>query len=58
METLENPSYPTSYRKGKRQNELPKDYLEYVADCNSKVLTTGNTGFMALPEHLWRNSAK
>jgi hypothetical protein len=58
METLENPTYPTSTRKGKRQNELAKDYLEYVTECNSKVLTTGDTSFTALPEHLWRNSVK
>jgi hypothetical protein len=58
METVEHQTHPTSTRKGKRQYELPKDYLEYVADCNSKVLTKGDTSFTALPEHLWRNSAK
>jgi hypothetical protein len=58
MEALEKPAYPTATRKGKQQHELPKDYLAYLADCNSKVLTTGDTSFTALPEHLWRHSAK
>jgi hypothetical protein len=61
MKATLNPTWGTStttVRPGKAGKHLPEDYASYLAACNAKVKATRDNSFTALPEHLWRSSAK
>lgn len=40
------------------RNQIAGDYASYLAECNEKILITGDISHKALPEHLWRMAPK